>query len=90
MPYLELIRHAMTRGNLERRWTGTTDQPLCPEGTALLSLTVEEERYVVDVSGSWLEGEEDPRRIQAIAATLAEWEPEARVELLVEGQPAES
>lgn len=64
-------------------------QPLCPEGTALLSLTVEEERYVVDVSGSWLEGEEDPRRIQAIAATLAEWEPEARVELLVEGQPAE-
>ena len=35
MPYLELIRHAMTRGNLERRWTGTTDQPLCPEGIAL-------------------------------------------------------
>lgn len=35
MPRLELLRHAMTRGNLEKRWTGTTDQPLCPEGAAL-------------------------------------------------------
>lgn len=35
MPRLELVRHAMTKGNLERRWTGTTDESLCPEGTAL-------------------------------------------------------
>lgn len=35
MPRLELLRHAMTQGNLERRWTGTTDEPLCPEGLAL-------------------------------------------------------
>ena len=35
MPRLELLRHAMTRGNLEGRWVGTTDQALCPEGIAL-------------------------------------------------------
>lgn len=35
MPVLEIIRHAMTRGNLENRWTGITDEPLCPEGIAL-------------------------------------------------------
>lgn len=35
MPRLELLRHAMTRGNLEGRWVGTTDQALCPEGLAL-------------------------------------------------------
>lgn len=35
MPRLELLRHAMTRGNLEGRWVGTTDQALCPEGLSL-------------------------------------------------------
>lgn len=35
MPGIELLRHAMTWGNLERRWTGTTDEPLAPEGIAL-------------------------------------------------------
>lgn len=35
MPRLMLLRHAMTRGNLERRWVGTTDQPLCRSGIAL-------------------------------------------------------
>ncbi len=35
MPRLELVRHAMTQGNLELRWTGTTDQPLAPAGAAL-------------------------------------------------------
>lgn len=35
MPGIELLRHAMTRGNLERRWIGTTDEPLAPEGIAL-------------------------------------------------------
>ena len=27
-----LIRHGKTRGNLERRYIGLTDQPLCPQG----------------------------------------------------------
>lgn len=31
-----LIRHGQTRGNLERRYTGSTDQPLCPQGRAAL------------------------------------------------------
>lgn len=35
MPRLELVRHAMTQGNLEGRWIGTTDEPLCPRGIAL-------------------------------------------------------
>jgi alpha-ribazole phosphatase len=32
---LILLRHSITRGNLERRFMGTTDQPLAPEGEAL-------------------------------------------------------
>lgn len=64
--------------------------PICPGGTTLLSLTVEGERCIVDVSGSWLEMEEDPRRAEAIAATLSEWLPGVQVELRVEGQAAES
>lgn len=33
-----LIRHGLTRGNLERRYIGCrTDEPLCPEGAAALS-----------------------------------------------------
>lgn len=35
MSRLLLLRHAMTRGNLEGRWTGSTDQPLCDEGVEL-------------------------------------------------------
>lgn len=27
-----MIRHGMTKGNLERRYVGTTDEPLLPEG----------------------------------------------------------
>lgn len=27
-----LLRHAQTAGNLERRYVGRTDEPLCPEG----------------------------------------------------------
>ena len=27
-----LIRHGRTAGNLERRYIGSTDEPLCPEG----------------------------------------------------------
>ena len=40
MPRLELVRHAMTQGNLEGRWIGTTDQSLCPEGVALARANV--------------------------------------------------
>ena len=32
-----LIRHGQTRGNLERRYMGITDQPLCPQGRAALA-----------------------------------------------------
>lgn len=32
-----LIRHGQTRGNLERRYMGVTDQPLCPQGRAALA-----------------------------------------------------
>lgn len=59
----------------------------CPEGTTLLSLTEEGGRYVVNVSGSWLDQPEDPRRLQAVEATLRELDPSAQVELLVEGEP---
>ena len=31
------IRHGMTAGNLEKRYIGSTDLPLCQEGKALLS-----------------------------------------------------
>ena len=31
-----LIRHGKTRGNLEGRYVGRTDEPLCPEGVAAL------------------------------------------------------
>lgn len=31
-----LIRHGQTRGNLERRYIGSTDQPLCPQGREAL------------------------------------------------------
>ena len=30
-----LIRHAMTAGNLQRRYVGSTDEGLCPEGIEL-------------------------------------------------------
>ena len=46
MPRLELLRHAMTQGNLEGRWTGTTDQPLCPEGVALAKANVRSTKAV--------------------------------------------
>lgn len=34
---ITLIRHGMTAGNLEKRYIGRTDEPLCPEGTAALN-----------------------------------------------------
>ena len=32
-----LVRHGKTRGNLERRYIGSTDEPLAPEGREELS-----------------------------------------------------
>ena len=32
-----LIRHGQTQGNLERRYTGSTDQPLCEQGREALA-----------------------------------------------------
>ena len=32
-----LIRHGRTAGNLERRYIGSTDEPLCPEGRQEIS-----------------------------------------------------
>ena len=32
MKYFRFIRHALTTGNLERRYIGRTDEPLCEEG----------------------------------------------------------
>jgi len=34
---LFLIRHGLTQGNLERRYIGVTDEPLCREGRTALS-----------------------------------------------------
>ena len=33
---INLIRHGMTAGNLEKRYIGTIDEPLCPEGISAL------------------------------------------------------
>ena len=33
---LTLIRHGQTKGNLEHRYIGTTDEALCGEGRATL------------------------------------------------------
>ena len=35
-----LIRHGQTQGNLERRYIGSTDQPLCPRGREALVVNV--------------------------------------------------
>ena len=32
-----LLRHGQTRGNLERRYIGSTDEPLCPQGREALA-----------------------------------------------------
>ncbi len=37
MTKIYLIRHGQTQGNLERRYIGSTDQPLCPQGRAALA-----------------------------------------------------
>lgn len=65
-------------------------EPVCPPDAALLSLTREGRRYTVDLSGTWLEGEEDPLRLLAVAETLLELAPEAEIFFQVEGIPLES
>lgn len=39
------IRHAKTQGNLERRYIGKTDQPLCGEGKQVLLKNIRDGRY---------------------------------------------
>jgi len=64
-------------------------EPVCPEGTRLLSLEEDREGYLVDLSGAFLEGESDPRRLYAIVDTLGALDGEARVRFSVEGQRLE-
>lgn len=40
-----LIRHSMTKGNLEKRYIGTTDEPLCEEGVRLLKNRCKNQSY---------------------------------------------
>lgn len=40
-----LIRHAMTAGNLKKRYIGRTDEPLCSQGIRLLRQNLEKNRY---------------------------------------------
>lgn len=61
-----------------------------PEGTQLLSLRQEKKIFDIDLSWMWLQGEEDPLRVLALASTLDRIEPGARLRLWVEGEPLES
>lgn len=40
-----LIRHSFTEGNLKKRYIGRTDEPLCPEGEALLKVRLARRMY---------------------------------------------
>lgn len=42
---IHLIRHGMTQGNLEGRYIGRTDLPLCPQGEEQLRQLVEQYEY---------------------------------------------
>ena len=42
---LQLIRHGITQANLDGRYIGTTDLPLCPQGTRELYGKIEENEY---------------------------------------------
>ena len=42
---IHLIRHGLTRGNLEGRYIGVTDLPLCPQGRAQLEELLEQGEY---------------------------------------------
>lgn len=45
MKTIALIRHGKTQGNLERRYIGATDEPLCTEGKAELLKKMESRAY---------------------------------------------
>ncbi len=45
MKTISLIRHAKTQGNLERRYIGRTDEPLCDEGRAMLRRMIKASAY---------------------------------------------
>lgn len=57
----------------------------CPEGTALRSLSLDGDRATVNLSARFLEGEEDPRRLEAVLRTLEGLIPGMRVRFQVEG-----
>lgn len=59
---------------------------VAPENTRLLSLRREKDLFILDLSGQWFQGEEDPLRVLALAATLEHLEPGTRLKLTVEGQ----
>ena len=42
---LYLIRHGKTKGNLEGRYIGTTDEPLCEEGKQSLMQMADAKKY---------------------------------------------
>jgi len=63
--------------------------PVCPPDTKLLSLRGGEGRYEVDLSAAFLDAEPDPRRLQAMANTLAQLDGEAAVTFTVQGEPLE-
>ncbi len=45
MRTISLIRHAKTQGNLERRYIGRTDEPLCCEGRTALKRMIDASAY---------------------------------------------
>ncbi len=47
MKNITLIRHAKTQGNLERRYIGRTDEPLCREGRIVLERMIGAAAYPV-------------------------------------------
>ena len=60
-----LIRHGQTQGNLERRYIGSTDQPLCPQGREAL-----EGREMPSVDGLYVSPLLRCRQTAAILFTL--------------------
>ena len=43
--FVHLIRHGITKGNLEGRYIGSTDLPLCPEGEAQIRSYIKKYNY---------------------------------------------
>ena len=51
-----LIRHAMTAGNLQRRYVGSTDEGLCPEGIELAEQKAQAAALAVGIIGALILG----------------------------------